>query len=377
MRRAAAVAVALAYACSIEVGTARAYGAEAEVADYLERDWYHVETLFFRHRAPPGDEDFSRQALPRHQPGMAALEPPPAYVAAVPDEPLDFPRLEQFDCIAPALAPWMQPDEPGPPPADDEILEGDPAAMPDETEAGPGERDGGPGERGGGPGEREGGPGEREGRPGETEESASAQPIIAVAPVPTGPPAPSPAERARWAFEAFERGLMLEGWQWRYDGLSLRSAAARMRRAGDYTVLHHGKWLQAVPPRDSARPLLIQLGAPMPDATFELEGSVSVTLGRFLHFAAQVWLRQDPVDARDLPGVEGTAESTGGAETVQAGAKGSGADEPGYVLLSESRRMRPGEVHYLDHPWFGILVRIEPLAAPDALLELAESLADG
>ena len=120
MRRAAAVAVALAYACSIEVGTARAYGAEAEVADYLylERDWYHVETLFFRHRAPPRDEDFSRQALPRHQPGMAALEPPPAYVAAVPDEPLDFPRLEQFDCIAPALAPWMQPDEPAPPPPD-------------------------------------------------------------------------------------------------------------------------------------------------------------------------------------------------------------------------------------------------------------------
>ena len=39
--------------------------------------------------------------------------------------------------------------------------------------------------------------------------------------------------------------------------------------------------------------------------------------------------------------------------------------------------MRPGEVHYLDHPWLGILVRIEPVEAPDALLELAESLADG
>ena len=371
MRRAAAVAVALAYACSIEVGTACAYGAQVEMADFLERDWYHVETLFFRHRAPPGDEDFSRQALPRHQAGIAALEPrPSAYAAAVPDEPLDFPRLEQFDCVAPAVAPWMQPDEPAPPPPDDEILEGDPAAMPNETEAGPGEREGGPGER-------EGGSGEREGGPGETEESASAQPIIAVAPVPTGPPAPSPEERARWAFEAFERGLMLEGWQWRYDGLSLRSAATRMLRSGDYAVLHHGGWLQAVPPRDSARPLLIQLGAPMPDATFELEGSVSVTLGRFLHFAAQVWLRQDPVDARDPADVEGAAESTGGAETVLADPEGSGANAPGYVLLSESRRMRPGEVHYLDHPWFGILVRIEPVQAPDALLQLAESLTDG
>ena len=167
---------------------------------------------------------------------------------------------------------------------------------------------------------------------------------------------------------------MLEGWQWRYERLSLRTAATRMRRSGDYAVLHHGGWLQAVPPRDSARPLLIQLGAPMSDATFELEGSVSVTLGRFLHFAAQVWLRQDPADT--LPELNGEAESTGGMEAVPADSDGSIADGSGYVLLSESRRMRPGEVHYLDHPWLGILVRIEPVQAPDALLELAESLAD-
>ena len=52
-------------------------------------------------------------------------------------------------------------------------------------------------------------------------------------------------------------------------------------------------------------------------------------------------------------------------------------DPARHVLLSESRRMRPGELHYLDHPWLGILVRIEPVDAPDALLALAESLADG
>ena len=129
-----------------------------------------------------------------------------------------------------------------------------------------------------------------------------------------------------------------------------------MRRSGDYAVMHHGRWLQAVPPRDSAAPLLIQVGAQSPDATFELEGSVSVTLGRFLHFAAQVWLRQAPADARAAPN------------------PCSNRDTAGYVLLSESRRMRPGELHYLDHPWLGILVLIEPVEAPDALLARVESL---
>ncbi len=341
MKRAAVLIFALAHAWAIGFGTASAYGAQVEIEDYLERDWYYVETLFFRHRAPPADEDFSRQAPPRHQAGLAALEPPPPsygeLIAALPEDPLDFPRLEQFDCIAPALAPWMETFEATPPPPGE--------AEPDEAQVVPGE-----------------------GEPGE-----NAQPALKVAPVPTGPPAPSPEERARWAFEQFERGLMLEGWRWRYDSLSLRSTATRMRRSDDYAVLHHGGWLQAIPPRDSARPLLIQLGASMPDATFELEGSVSVTLGRFLHFAAEVWLRQDPSDTRDLADTRGEAKSIGGAE---GDPERSRADGAGYALLSESRRMRPGEVHYLDHPWLGILVRIVPMEAPDALLESAESLAN-
>ena len=330
MRRAVPFIAALACASAIEPS---AHGAQVEIEDYLERDWYYVETLFFRQLSSSGDEDFSRQAPPRHQSGLAALEPPPsaysARIAALSEEPFDFPRLEQFDCIAPTQAPWMEPVEVVPPPADN-------GARPGEEEVVTGEHPAGTGEQGN--------------MPGEQEESESPEPIVAAAPVPTGPPAPSPEERARRTLEDFERGLMLDGWRWRFDKLSLRPAATRMRRSGNYDVLHHGGWLQAVPPRDSARPLLIQLGAPMPDATFQLEGSVSVTLGRFLHFAAQVWLRQDP--AQSPPELEGETEPNG-MQAVSAGSDGLRTDGSGYVLLSESRRMRPGEVHYLDHPWLG------------------------
>ncbi len=316
-----------------------ASGAQADIEDYLERDWYYVETLFFRHLAPPDDEDFSRQTAPHHPLGLAALEPAPAAyserIAAEPPEPLDFPRLEQFDCTAPTLAPWMETDLAVELPPDPD------AALREDSE------------------------------------SEIQSPNVAIAPVPTGPPTPSPGQLARLALEEFERRLMREGWRWRHDGLSLRTAATRMRRSGDYAVMHHGRWLQAVPPRDDAAPLFIQVGAQMPDASFELEGSVSVTLGRFLHFAAQVWLRQAPPDTQVAPNLDREAASTGEADSVPGDIDGSTMDPARHALLSESRRMRPGELHYLDHPWLGILVRIKPVEAPDALLALAESLADG
>ena len=300
------------------VAIAFTYGALADIEEHLEHDWYYVETLFFRHAAPPGGEDFTRQGTPHHRLRLAALEPArPEYlerIAATPPEPLDFPRLAQFDCIAPIPAPWMR----------------------DEAELAP-----------------------RPDPAGEQEGEIPAE--VTAAPIPTGPPAPTPEQLARWALDEFEDGLVREGWRWLYDDLSLRTAAIRMRRSGDYEVLHHGKWLQAVPPRDRAEPLLIQAGAQMTDATFELEGSVSVTLGRYLHFAAELWLRQTREDIRS------------------ALSPGSDANTPGnarYVVLSESRRMRTGEFHHLDHPWLGILVHIEPAEAPDALLARLASLPD-
>ena len=329
MSRAGAHLLALALTIAFALASATAHGASAEIADYLERDWYYVETLFFRHATPPDDEDFSQRPPRRYPFELAALDPPPtAYaerIAAVPEDPLDFPRLEQFDCIAPTPAPWMETDLVVPAP---------------DTE------------------------------PGEEGEDEDQPPIVEIPPIPTGPPAPSPEQFARWALEEFERELFREGWRWQYDGLSLRTAAIRMRRSDDYEVMHHGKWLQTVPPRDSAAPLLIQLGAP--DASFELEGSVSVTLGRFLHFATQVWLRKRPPATE--PVLAGGGETAGKADSGSADTDGSTMDAAGYVRLSESRRMRPGELHYLDHPWLGILVRIEPVEAPEALLDRLESL---
>ncbi|MEQ8263417.1 CsiV family protein [Pseudohaliea sp.] len=45
------------------------------------------------------------------------------------------------------------------------------------------------------------------------------------------------------------------------------------------------------------------------------------------------------------------------------------------IVLAAERRMRSGETHYLDHPLFGVVVRLEPLE-PEELEALGEELAD-
>lgn len=101
-------------------------------------------------------------------------------------------------------------------------------------------------------------------------------------------------------------------------------------------VVWHGAWVQPVPDRETEphQPVLLQAGAHTADG-WEVAGRIDVTRGRFLHFDAELW----------MPGAV-----------------------PGeFVVLAESRRLRSGELNYLDHPAFGVLFRIDPLELPPDL----------
>jgi len=76
-----------------------------------------------------------------------------------------------------------------------------------------------------------------------------------------------------------------------------------------------------------------------------LSGTLQVTLGRFLHFNATLWL-EGPHNGRDGP--------------------------VAFMRLSEARTMRLGELHYLDHPKLGVLVRISRVPPAPALVRALE-----
>ena len=88
------------------------------------------------------------------------------------------------------------------------------------------------------------------------------------------------------------------------------------------------------------RPQFIQLPidhAGLLSQLMGLSGHIGVTLGRYLHVNTHLWLQPDL--SRD-----------------------------DFAVLSESRRMRSNELHYVDHPHMGVLINITPFE-PDTTLE--------
>lgn len=163
---------------------------------------------------------------------------------------------------------------------------------------------------------------------------------------------------------AFERSLDERAERWQpADRFQLAREAGRISRSGIGRVLFHGRWLQNVPEREAPDPILIRAGEllTVPWQVHELVGAVSVTLGRYLHFKAQLYLHGPGFGV--LP--TGAAMNPDGSAELQL----RPLPGPRYMVLSESRRMRSGELHYLDHPKLGVLVRIDPVVLPADLLE--------
>jgi hypothetical protein len=159
----------------------------------------------------------------------------------------------------------------------------------------------------------------------------------------------------------YEAGLEAQSYRWLDPGtFTLTAEANRLSRVGGYRVLLHGRWLQPVPERQNPQPLLLQVGPRYGDA-YGLEGTIDVTLGRFLHFNANLIYREPLIGGAPLDRAHPPAGNGAVTRTVPTLEDLSAA---GFMHLQESRRVRSGELHYLDHPKLGVLVRIEPAVAP-------------
>ena len=184
-------------------------------------------------------------------------------------------------------------------------------------------------------------------------------------PPPAIEPVLEPHPLLEWlnAVRRFENRLRDSSYRAATAGTTLRRQANRIRNAGHLRLLWHGRWTQPVPPRNAPEPLLVQAGR-RNGGVHELEGTVDITLGRYLHFRARLWWVGPPGAVKAQAAVPSSSPS--GPE--------SGADPrpPGaieYMVLEESRVMRSGTLHYLDHPVLGVLVRADPVTAPQWLVD--------
>jgi peptidoglycan-binding protein CsiV len=131
----------------------------------------------------------------------------------------------------------------------------------------------------------------------------------------------------------------------RPDELKLGVEYRKLRAISAYEPLVHAGWVQPGLPETDAVPIdLGTLGVLNP------RGTVRVHLSRFLHITLDLTYQ-----------AKGSAPATTATRPV-----GDGLDEivlaPQYRLRA-TRSARSNELHYFDHPAFGVLVRVTPVPA--------------
>ena len=159
------------------------------------------------------------------------------------------------------------------------------------------------------------------------------------------------------------------------DALTMESLANKLRRSAHYRLLSHSGWQQRAPAERRARAvLLVPPGAastsaphatgadvaPLVEETAqEFIGTLTLYQTRVLRVEINVQVHDSSTPARYT---EPPRQSTG----IPSGNPYSTATftpilEPKMYRMNETRGVRPGEIHYLDHPQFGVLLRVDQL----------------
>lgn len=115
------------------------------------------------------------------------------------------------------------------------------------------------------------------------------------------------------------------------DESELSAIVQALEKDTRYRILTHQRWTQTAEAKSATRPVRIS------DAGQKLDGVFRFYLSRFLHVEMNL--------------------------VLQDGASPNPGETPVY-RLQEHRRVRTQELHYFDHPKFGVLVRVTPAAKP-------------
>lgn len=132
------------------------------------------------------------------------------------------------------------------------------------------------------------------------------------------------------------------------EELTLTAQYGILERLTAYTPLLHGGWVQPGLPEDEARPVDLALLGPA-----NVKGTIRLHLSRFLHVTVN--MRYYPGSPTPPPEALADDRFTFPAPPVLEEIELA----PRYELVVQ-RRTRSGELHYFDHPAFGVLVMVSP-----------------
>ncbi|HTF84034.1 MAG TPA: CsiV family protein [Cellvibrio sp.] len=175
----------------------------------------------------------------------------------------------------------------------------------------------------------------------------------------------------------------------------LRNHAAALQRDPRYRILAHHAWRQFIGDQKRAPAILIKGGNAFGNHR-ELEGSITLSVAQYLQLRTNLWFSEFEINYGQAPGewpqlpqspnqlraeilaadrAEPASEMSdfdqwSSLNTMTTEATLSNLSEPyltkRIVLMEQERRMRSSEMHYLDHPLFGLIIQITPYSPPPA-----------
>lgn|GEM_PF-2986723 len=154
----------------------------------------------------------------------------------------------------------------------------------------------------------------------------------------------------------------------------LGTAKNRLENASATHVLFDAFWQQSIAEGETLPPLKLDLGFEDPGG-FGITGTLTIRRSRYLHIDVDVyktrflsmpysdlkqWFFESeklawPIDSLALPVSN---------RTLAIASIGTSDVPFSTIHFSQTRRIRDGEVHYLDHPALGLLVTIKQIEAP-------------
>ena len=133
----------------------------------------------------------------------------------------------------------------------------------------------------------------------------------------------------------------------------LREIKEKIKRLAGMRVLDHKSWIQPIGSDQTS--IMIQGGAKQGEK-YEIEGFITLYRKRFLHVMTDLWFTKSATNNNEEPDYSDTLlrESANGSQFSEA----SNSSAFKTFVMKQQRRVRAAELHYLDHPFFGLVLKI-------------------
>ena len=127
----------------------------------------------------------------------------------------------------------------------------------------------------------------------------------------------------------------------------------KIKRSASMRVLAHKSWIQPIGSDQTS--ILIQ-GGNKQGEKYEIEGFMTLYRKRFLHVMTDLWFTKFSTNYKEKQDFYNAALG----ESANANLLAEASKSPSFktFMMKQQRRVRAAELHYLDHPFFGLVLKM-------------------